>query len=219
MIEALILTMSAAPCRFDFVKLENMNGHYIRASQDNDLVAALSRPRFLPGGTEAPGKLGDSMRAKLLAAMPGLKERAKTLIELLDGAKFLFAGRPLVLDAKALGIFEAGGQAHIEALIPRLAALADWKAASTEAAVRDYAAETNIKLGDVAQPLRAALTGRATSPVFLTFLRCSAGRRASPVCKIRRSRRLVLPILCPNPSPQTGARRHWQTRTCPMWKE
>ncbi|HUZ90459.1 MAG TPA: glutamate--tRNA ligase [Methylocella sp.] len=172
MIEAFDLAhVGRSPARFDFVKLESMNGHYIRASQDNDLVAALEAALpFLPGGAEAPGKLDDSMRAKLLAAMPGLKERAKTLIELLDGAKFLFAGRPLVLDAKALGILEAGGQAHIAALIPRLAALADWKAASTEAAVRDYAAETNIKLGDVAQPLRAALTGRATSPGIFDVL-------------------------------------------------
>ena len=142
------------------------------------------------------------MRAKLLAAMPGLQERAKTLIELLDGAKFLFAGRPLVLDAKALGILEAGGQAHIAALIPRLAALADWKACSTEAAVRDYAAETNIKLGDVAQPLRAALTGRATSPGIFDVLEVLG--REEILARFRDSGEVgdrSCPILCPNPSP------------------
>jgi glutamyl-tRNA synthetase len=110
------------------------------------------------------------MRAKLLAAMPGLKERAKSLIELLEGANFLFADRPLILDAKAMAILDAGGRAHIAALIPRLTVLAEWNAAGAEAAVRDYAAGTKIKLGDAAQPLRAALTGRATSPGIFDVL-------------------------------------------------
>ena len=57
------------------------------------------------------------MRAKLRAAMPGLKERAKTLIELLDGAKFLFAERPLAVDVKAASILDAGGRAHIARMI------------------------------------------------------------------------------------------------------
>jgi glutamyl-tRNA synthetase len=156
--------------RFDFAKLESMNGHYIRASQDGDLVAALEAALpYLPDGGMALRKLDPTMGAKLLAAMPGLKERAKTLIELLDGANFLFA-EPLKLDAKALAIVEAGGRAHIAALIPRFAALAQWNAASLEATVRDYAAGTKVKLGDVAQPLRAALTGRAASPGIFDVL-------------------------------------------------
>src|SRR6202011_5336933 len=81
-----------SPARFDFAKLESMNGHYIRASRDEELVAALeSALPYLPDGAAALSKLDDSLRAKLYAAMPGLKERGKTLIELLDGAKFLFA--------------------------------------------------------------------------------------------------------------------------------
>jgi glutamyl-tRNA synthetase len=110
------------------------------------------------------------LRAKLLAAMPGLKERAKTLIELLDGAAFLYANRPLHLDEKATEILKSGGRAHIAALLPRFSALTDWSAATTEAVVRDYAAENKIKLGLVAQPLRAALTGRATSPGIFDVL-------------------------------------------------
>ena len=172
MIDAFDLVhVGRSAARFDFVKLESMNGHYMRASRDGDLVAAFEAALpYLPNGTAALDKLDDAMRAKLLAAMPGLKERAKTLIELLDGANFLFAGRPLDLDARAAAILEAGGRAHITALIPRFAALADWNAASTEAAVRAYATEDKIKLGDAAQPLRAAATGRAVSPGIFDVL-------------------------------------------------
>jgi glutamyl-tRNA synthetase len=160
-----------SPSRFDFAKLESMNGHYIRASRDPDLVAALEATLpYLPGAAELPHGFDPPLRDKLLAAMPGLKERAKTLVELLDGATFLFATRPLELDAKARGLLDAGGRAHLEGLLPRFAALSAWSAAGTEAAVRDYVVEAKVKLGEVAQPLRAALTGRATSPGIFDVL-------------------------------------------------
>jgi len=160
-----------SPARFDFAKLENMNGHYIRASEDAALLAALEAALpHLPNGARLIEKLDDSLRKKLLAAMPGLKERAKTLNELLDGAQFLYTERPLALDDKAIAILEAGGRAHLAALIPRLSSLADWTAAGAESAVRAYTAEAGIKLGDAAQPLRAALTGRLTSPGIFDVL-------------------------------------------------
>ncbi len=172
MIEAFDLAhVGRSAARFDLAKLESMNGHYIRATPDNELLATLvaSLP-FLPGGPALLSRLDAAMREKLLAAMPGLKERAKTLIELMDGAEFLFAERPLALDAKAAEILESGGRAHIAGLLPLFAALEDWSAASTEAAVRDYAEAAGLKLGQVAQPLRAALTGRATSPGIFDVL-------------------------------------------------
>jgi glutamyl-tRNA synthetase len=160
-----------SPARFDFAKLENMNGHYIRSTPDAELVAALEAALpFLPRGAERERQLDAPMRAKLLAAMPGLKERAKTLVELLDGAGFLFASRPLELDAKAAEILAGGGRAHIADLLPRFAALETWTAAGAEAAVRDYAEAAKLKLGHVAQPLRAALTGRSTSPGIFDVL-------------------------------------------------
>jgi len=110
------------------------------------------------------------MRGKLLAAMPGLKERAKTLIELLDGALFLFTERPLKIDAKAAAVLDAGGRVHLAGVIPRFAALKTWRAENLEAAVREYVSESKVKLGDVAQPLRAALTGRVTSPGIFDVL-------------------------------------------------
>ncbi len=117
--------------------------------------------------------------------MPGLKERAKTLIELLDGAAFLFATRPLALEAKAQALLEQGGRARLAALSPSLAELTDWTAASLEAAVREAAERLAVKLGDLAQPLRAAMTGRTTSPGIFEVMEMlgrdeSLGRLAGP---------------------------------------
>jgi glutamyl-tRNA synthetase len=160
-----------SPSRFDFVKLENMNGHFMRAMPDDALLTALiDALPYLPGGPEVAAKLDAPIRAKLAAAMPGLKERAKTLVELLDGASFLFAQRPLALDERAREILGNGGREHLAALLPRLQAVADWTSTATEAAVRDYALEHGAKLGQIAQPLRAAMTGRATSPGIFDVL-------------------------------------------------
>ena len=93
-----------SPSRFDFAKLENVNGHYMRATSDDELYKALiDALPYLPGGPEVAAKLDEHKSAQLRAAIPGLKERAKTLVELLDGAGFLFATRPLTMDAKARG--------------------------------------------------------------------------------------------------------------------
>ncbi|HLW90939.1 MAG TPA: glutamate--tRNA ligase family protein, partial [Roseiarcus sp.] len=172
MVEAFDLSLiGRSPSRFDFAKLENMNGHYMRATPDAELAAALiDALPYLPGGPAFAAKLDAAARAKLLAAMPGLKERAKTLIELLDGAGYLFAERPLALDDRASEIVAHGGRAHIAALLPRLRALGEWTSLAIEAAVRDYADESGAKLGQIAQPLRAALTGRATSPGIFDVL-------------------------------------------------
>ena len=99
-----------------------------------------------------------------------MKERAKTLVELLDGAGFLFAQRPLTMDAKAEEILARSGRLYLRNLLPRLTALTEWTAASAEAVVRAYAEEEGAKLGIVAQPLRAALTGRSTSPGIFDVL-------------------------------------------------
>jgi glutamyl-tRNA synthetase len=168
-----------SPARFDHVKLENMNGHYMRAMEDSALLDQLiaSLP-FLPNGPDLAARLDETKKAQLAKAMPGLKERAKTLIELADGAQFLFARRPLDFDEKARDLLSAPGRAHLAALAPKLAALPDWTAAAAEAAVRAYVAESGAKLGQVAQPLRAALTGRATSPGIFDVLE-TLGREES----------------------------------------
>jgi glutamyl-tRNA synthetase len=172
MIEAFDLSqVHRSPARFDFAKLENMNGHYMRATPAAELMEIFEATLpYLPGGPDIAAKLDLRKRAQVLAAMPGLKERAKTLVELIDGMGFLFAERPLPLDDKARDVLARGGAALLADLLPKLAALAEWTAAAAEAAVRDFAEETGTKLGQVAQPLRAALTGRLTSPGIFDVL-------------------------------------------------
>jgi glutamyl-tRNA synthetase len=157
--------MGRGAARFDLVKLEALNGHYIRHADDAYLVTRLADLlNYIEGGAQVAAKLTPQIRAQLLAAMPGLKERAKTLVELLDGAQFLFAARPLALDEKAGALLADGGRQIVADLLPRLQQLDRWSAASTEEAVRAHSEATGLKLGKVAQPLRAALTGRLTSP-------------------------------------------------------
>ena len=160
-----------SPARFDFAKLENMNGHYLRDSDDDALFEQLiATLPYLDGGDAFAAALDETKRAQLRAALPGLKARAKTLNELLDGASFLFARRPLALDDKAAQLLSQDARARLAALSPKLAAIPDWTAAAAENVVRDLSVELGVKLGDLAQPLRAALTGRATSPGIFDVL-------------------------------------------------
>jgi glutamyl-tRNA synthetase len=155
-----------SPARFDFAKLENLNGQYIRATPDGELVEAIERilPEVGPA-RGAPVQLDDTMRRRLLAAMPGLKERAKTLIELIDGAYYIHARRPLVLDDKAKALLAPSAVATLAKVAVELEKLREeWSAPALEAVVRGFADREGLKLGQAAQPLRAALTGRATSP-------------------------------------------------------
>jgi glutamyl-tRNA synthetase len=150
-----------SPSRFDFKKLENLNGHYIRESDDRrlaDLVAARL------------GIAADDDKALLLRAMPELKARAHTLIELADGARFLFATRPIDVDAQAAALLTGEARSVIASAHAKLVALANWDAPVLEAAIREVAEGTGVKLGKLAQPLRAALTGRTTSPGIFDVL-------------------------------------------------
>src|SRR4051812_1857596 len=160
-----------APARLDLAKLDNLNGHYIRQMADQDLVAEIEKLLpHLPNGAELSGKLTPALRAKLVAAMPGLKERAKTLVELIESARFLYADRPIMLDDKAKALITPEARALLGSLTRDLAMVDPWSAQGAEAAVRAVAERSGVKLGAVAQPLRAALTGRTTSPGIFDVL-------------------------------------------------
>ena len=160
-----------SPARFDFAKLENLNGHYMRHTPDASLLAQFLD--FLPhaeGGKAMLAAIDTSFKAKLLKAMPGLKERAKTLVELMNGARFLFAKRPLPMDDKARQIMTDGGKDVLRDVIPILEAETGWRGTFLEAAVKAHAESQGLKLGKLAQPLRAALTGTTVSPGIFDVL-------------------------------------------------
>jgi glutamyl-tRNA synthetase len=157
--------------RFDFAKLESLDGHYIRTCEDADLMAEIDRLLpHLAHGPEIATRLTADVKGKLLAAMPGLKERAKNLVELLEGARFIYAGRPVALDEKAQALLTPAARETLGELVTHLSAIEPWTAEATEQAVREFAEHKALKLGAVAQPLRAALTGRTTSPGIFDVL-------------------------------------------------
>jgi glutamyl-tRNA synthetase len=160
-----------SPARFDLAKLDSLNGHYIRQTPDADLVNEIERVLpYVPNSAELAEKMTPTLRAKLVAAMPGLKERAKTLVELIEGARYLYAERPLALDEKAAAHMTPEIRVTLGHVARELAMVDPWSAQAAEAAVRAYAERTGVKLGAVAQPLRAALTGRTTSPGIFDVL-------------------------------------------------
>jgi glutamyl-tRNA synthetase len=151
--------------RFDFAKLEALNGVHMRKMDNAELLDIfIGTLPYLENGKAIADGLDEKRKAQLLAAMPGLKDRAKTLVELADGAAFLFAARPLDVDEKAKALL-MGNQDVLRGALDALQSVeGEWNAASAETKIRTFAEERGLKLGAVAQPLRAALTGRTTSP-------------------------------------------------------
>ncbi|BBF92919.1 glutamate--tRNA ligase [Blastochloris tepida] len=166
-----VARIGRSAARFDFAKLESLNGHYMRNTADAELLAALEDALpYLPGGPEVAAKLDEPLRAKLLAAMPGLKDRAKTLIDLITGAAFVLAERPIPIDDKAKALLTPEARALLAKLADAFEAVEPWSAEALEQTVRAHAEDAGLKLGQVAQPLRAALTGKTTSPGIFDVL-------------------------------------------------
>ncbi len=151
--------------RFDFAKLEALNGLHMRRMDDEALASALldTLPYF-EDGRDVAIQYDEQARDRLVAAMPGLKERAKTLVELADSAAYLTASRPLDMEEKAFLLIQGDGREALAGAHSALSAVDPWTSSTTEAAIRQFAETSGRKLGQVAQPLRAALTGRTTSP-------------------------------------------------------
>ena len=155
-----------SPSRFDTGKLDNLNGHYLRAADPRRLASLIDH--------RIEGALGRGLDADdidlLARAMPQLTVRAKDLNALADSALFLFKPRPLDMDERAAALLEGGARDLLALAHAALAGLEVWDAEATEQAVREVAEAEGVKLGQVAQPLRAALTGRATSPGIFDVL-------------------------------------------------
>ena len=149
-----------SPARFDMEKLLSLNAYYIRDADPRRLI--------LPVTARIETKLGCALntteRARLDAVLPGLRPRARTLIEIADGALFLFRSRPLMLDAAAAKLVTADARRLLGIARSALAALPTWDSAALDGCIRSTAERAGVKLGVIAQPLRAALTGSTVSP-------------------------------------------------------
>ena len=149
-----------AAARFDADKLTSLNGHYIRQAEDVKLIDLI-----MPSLKESlNSNLAGDTAGRLEKGMSGLKERAKTLVELSENAEIYARTRPLALDEKAARLLQDDGKHHLGLLRHRLDALGEWNLEGLEKATRDYAENAGIKFGKAAQPLRAVLTGRTVSP-------------------------------------------------------
>ena len=151
-----------SPSRFDLKKLENLNGHYIREA-DDERLAQLVAPRL---GTA----LTADQRALLVRAMPQLKARANDLDQLAEGARFLFEKRPLELDEAARALLTPEARSLLKAVHGALLEVTAWEHDQLDQPIRNLSEREGVKLGKLAQPLRAALTGRTTSPGIFDVL-------------------------------------------------
>ena len=155
-----------SPARMDFKKLDSLNGHYIRQSSDEaltaEILAVLAR--------ESPPRVIDmNARRRVVTAMPGLKERAKTLVELVQAADFLYSNGAQPLDQAAQKLLTSEARAILAKILTLLKST-EWSESKLEQAVRGFADSEGLRLGQVAQPLRAALTGKSTSPPLFEIM-------------------------------------------------
>ncbi|MCW8861858.1 MAG: glutamate--tRNA ligase [Rhodospirillales bacterium] len=155
-----IKDVGRSAARFDADKLLHLNAHYIREASDRRLVD-LAMPLLKDRLGDA---LSDQAETRLLSGMDGLKGRARTIVELAESGEFYTRNRPIPINDKAAKLLDGEGGKHIASLAPHLEALNEWTDQTIDAAVREYAEKSDLKLGNIAQPLRAALTGSNVSP-------------------------------------------------------
>ena len=147
------------PARFDIKKLQNLNGHYIREADDARLAKIVAARMDRQADLDL-----------LTQAMPVLKTRAKSINELVEGAVFLFAERPLEMTDKAAGLLDDEARQRLAGLSEMLHVQNDWTSEALEATTKSYAEKLELGLGKLAQPMRAALTGTTTSPGIFDVL-------------------------------------------------
>ncbi len=156
-----LAALSRSPARFDQDLLTHVNFHYMKQADD----ARLAR-EVLPFLAPILGAAPDPATAVplLTAAMPGLKERAKTLVHLAETCAFYLCRRPIPIEADAAALLDGDARARLAALVPALAAVAEWSHDPIAAAIKAKAADLGLGFAKLGQPLRAALTGRTNSP-------------------------------------------------------
>ena len=154
-----IKDVGRSPSNFDFSKLISLNSHYLREADDGHLVTLIT-PILIKN---LHGRLDNRALDRIKSGMSGLKERAKNIDE-------LACRRPITVSEKALKALDASGKSHLNNLQIQLGSINDWSSLSLNDAIVKYAKKKDIKLGDIAQPLRAALTGNTVSPGIFEIL-------------------------------------------------
>ncbi|MDG1857981.1 MAG: hypothetical protein P8I94_02685, partial [Emcibacteraceae bacterium] len=149
------------PSRFDFTKLENLNGIYMRETASNETLGNGCLP-FLEEKIER--SITESEKETLVNAIDGLKNRAKNLIDLADSAKFLFASRPLEVIPKAAKALNDDAKIILSKIHDDLNAATSWDQDTLQSIIEEFVEREEVGFGKVAQPMRAALTGSNVSP-------------------------------------------------------
>jgi glutamyl-tRNA synthetase len=155
--------LNKGAARFDFTKLENVNGHYIREAKPDYLYQVMIDTAAEVGRQVDVDGLGAN-KSTVLSALPELQPRAKTVLELIDLAQFIYASRPLTIDPAAAALLTTDARSVLNDIAETLRGLNEWSVPAIDAAMRALAEAKGLKLGKIAQPLRAALTGRTISP-------------------------------------------------------
>ena len=161
-----IKDVGRSPSNFDFSKLISLNSHYLREADDGHLVTLIT-PILIEN---LHGKLDNRAFDRIRSGMSGLKERAKNIDELAKNAEFYACRRPITVSDKALKVLDASGKSHLNNVQIQLGSIEDWSSLSLNDAIVKYAKKRDIKLGVIAQPLRAALTGNTVSPGIFEIL-------------------------------------------------
>lgn len=177
--------LGRAPARLDFAKLESLNGQHIRAADDQRLLEEIEG--FL-AAQDLPALTADQ-RAAMLLSMKGIKERTKTIPQMLEMARFILEERPILPDAAAAKVLDQTAPGVLARLTETLRA-ASWNAGDLEAAARAFGEAEGLALGKVAQPIRVALSGRTVSPSVFEMM-IVLGREES-LARIEECARTVL---------------------------
>jgi glutamyl-tRNA synthetase len=148
-----------APARLDFDKLNSVNAHFLRLADDQRLAELL----LSQISTQKQWPMTEAARARVQNAVSVLKNRAKTLAEMADQARFLTAERPLALDAKGQALV-SDAKERLKRLRNRLITQGDWENSALSSTLKAFVTEEGVGMGQVGPPLRAALTGGAASP-------------------------------------------------------
>ena len=162
-----------APARLDFDKLAHVNAHWLRLADDDRLAKAVLDVHLARGRALAPDD-----ETRLLRAVPFLKDRAKTTLELADQSEFVLKARPLALDDKARALLSGETLDRLKRLRDRLGLFQSWDVFALEAELKAFAEEEGVGFGKIGPPMRAALAGGAPSPDIARTL-VSLGREES----------------------------------------